>query len=396
MLPSELWKEIISRLPAKCLLRSRCVSKSWRRMIDCPDLIKLHLSKSAQSFTNHTLILTETGFNLHLLDLGLIDGNNNAQVSETPFVANDIYGISNTCNGIVVVIAEMFGPLALWNPFLRKRMIFPDSPSKCVEFYQYPSLFYGLCYDSRIDDYKVVRNYEYRSIYTRKVECSKTEIYTFKSKVWREVQPFPCSLPYSSLMWGRQVNGALHILCNDKPFKFKPSTDFKSRIVGFSVESESYFEWMLPLSIPTKGAFMGLDFLGDCLMLACDTVSCVNVWVMKEYGEQDTWNNLITIVYPMPHDLTDLFKPLVYSKDGKKVMFFCNQFQFVWYDLERKIMEKVEVGGVPFLIQLEDCIQSLVFPGGSSEPSEGKKNRQEKKIKQKRDDFLSKGFKLKL
>ncbi|GMN36496.1 hypothetical protein TIFTF001_006070 [Ficus carica] len=47
--PPEIITDIICRLPVKDLLRYRCVSKSWRSMIDGPDFIKLHSKQSMES-----------------------------------------------------------------------------------------------------------------------------------------------------------------------------------------------------------------------------------------------------------------------------------------------------------------------------------------------------------
>ncbi|GFP82748.1 F-box protein cpr30 [Phtheirospermum japonicum] len=329
-----------------------------------------------------------------MLDLGLLDNKNpkKARVSKTPFVGEEIQGISNTCDGLVVVTADLFGPLALWNPFLKRHVNFPDSPSKCSDPGYFPNVLYGLGYDSKNDDYKVVRNFEYKNIKTHQLVCSKTEVYTFKSNVWKEVQPFPCSLSYTYQLWVGPVNGSLHMLCTDK-------SRLHSKIVGFSVENENYFEMMFP-----KGTnnVMGLDLLGGCLSMACcNTESQINIWVMKEYGLRESWTNLISIVNPVCDNPSDCFKPLVYSEDGQKVLMYGNRSKFVWYDLKRKTMEKVKVGGVPYLIQLEPCVQSLIFPDvskprGVSEVNKVRQQLKEEKVKPKRDDFLSKGFKLKL
>ncbi|KAL3655196.1 hypothetical protein CASFOL_000982 [Castilleja foliolosa] len=332
MLPPELLKIILSRVPAKCLLRFRCVSKSWRSIIDSPDLIKLHLKKSAESYTNLSLILTETGLDFHMLDLGLLDNENpkKPRISKTPFPGDEIRGISNTCDGLVVVTADLFGPLALWNPFMKKHIIFPDSLSKCSDRCYFPDVLFGLGYDSKTDDYKVVRNFEYKNLRTHQLVGSKTEVYTFKSKVWKEVQPFPCPLSYTMQLWVGPVNGSLHMLCMDKSRRH-------SKIVGFSVENENYFEMMFP-----KGtdSVMGLDLLGGCLSMTCgNTESQINIWVMKEYGVQESWTNLISIVNPVCDNPSDCFKPLVYSEDGQKILMYGNRAKFVWYDLKTKTME---------------------------------------------------------
>ncbi|CAA0841491.1 F-box protein CPR30 [Striga hermonthica] len=387
MLPTELLQEIFSRLPAKSLLRFRCVSKSWRRIIDGPDLVKSHLKKSAESYRNHTLILTETGMNYHVLDLGPLDNPRKARVCKPPFTGGEIEDVSNPCNGIIVVSTETFGLLYLWNPFLKKHRAFPDSPSRCTRGHHFPEQLLGLGYDPINDDYKVIRNLECKHI-AHHLVCSKTEVFTFRSKVWREVDPFPCSLSCTYQLWVGPVNGSLHMLCADS------SHDCK--IVGFGIEAEKYFEVLFPLKVPAN-TIMGLDLLGDCLCVSCFDESRVNIWVMKEYGVRDSWTILTSVDLHRCESPLVYFKPLVYSEDRKKVLLYSNVFEFVWYDLEMKTRRKIRVRAVPYLIQLVPCVKSLVFPGGSRE--EVKKDGwqvKENKVKKTRDDFLSKGFKLKL
>ncbi|KAL9450173.1 hypothetical protein AB3S75_011994 [Citrus x aurantiifolia] len=48
-LPRHIIDDILSRLHVKQLLRLRCVSKTWRDLIDRPDLIKLQLSRNQAS-----------------------------------------------------------------------------------------------------------------------------------------------------------------------------------------------------------------------------------------------------------------------------------------------------------------------------------------------------------
>ncbi|XP_047339600.1 putative F-box protein At2g02030 [Impatiens glandulifera] len=67
-LPNEILEEILCRLSVKCLLRFRCVSKSWFAVISSPNFVKLHLNRSVQTKRNLRLI-RQNKFDLFREDL---------------------------------------------------------------------------------------------------------------------------------------------------------------------------------------------------------------------------------------------------------------------------------------------------------------------------------------
>ncbi|XP_028795869.1 putative F-box protein At1g47300 [Neltuma alba] len=57
-LPEELKLEILLRMPIKSLLRSKCVSKSWRSRISHPNFPKLHAQLSPYSQHPTRILIT--------------------------------------------------------------------------------------------------------------------------------------------------------------------------------------------------------------------------------------------------------------------------------------------------------------------------------------------------
>ncbi|KAL2524040.1 F-box protein CPR30 [Abeliophyllum distichum] len=105
---------------------------------------------------NHSLILG--GLGLYSVDLESLD---KFHVVKPPFYYRKADGISNSCNGLIFLRSE---PPVLWNPFSRKYKTLPDAPIKNpTSLLCFAKVIYGLGYDSRNEDYKVVQVVEFRN-----------------------------------------------------------------------------------------------------------------------------------------------------------------------------------------------------------------------------------------
>ncbi|XP_075505553.1 LOW QUALITY PROTEIN: F-box protein CPR1-like [Primulina tabacum] len=383
-LPFVILEDILCRLPVKSLKRFRCVAKSWCFLIDSEYFIKLHLRRSMITNSNRNLILG--GLGLYSVDLDSLD---KAQVIRPPFYYKSVDIITNSCNGLVVVMSQ---PPVLWNPFSRSYKILPDSVVEYpTELESYSKTAYGFGYDSTNDDYKVVKVVEFRNKISHVWMCSETKIYSTKSNSWKRIEGFPYSLPFLRVHWRVHVNGALYTLVED-PERIHSGEFLK--ILAFSVETETHFEEPMPPGIRLRDVGVNLDVIGGCLSVVCSRISQVTIWVMKEYGVKESWTTLISIKSPLidPHDF---MKPLVYSRDGNKILLNCDDKRLVLYDLRNKTLENVNVDGLPFVFYAEVCVESLV---SIDAPDEVKKHGPRKKMTRrssnKSDDFLAEGFKL--
>ncbi|KAI3456543.1 hypothetical protein Pfo_013206 [Paulownia fortunei] len=380
-IPFELIEDILRRLPVKTLKRFRAVSKSWCSLIDSGNFIKLHLHHSLISNSHRRLILG--GLGLYSIDLDLLD---KAHVIKPPFYYKSVDGISNSCNGIVLVMSE---PPVLWNPFSREYKVLPEcSVEYSTGLESYSKTTYGFGYDSRNDDYKVIRVVEFRNEITHVWMYSETKIYGLKSNCWRRTESFPYPLPFLRGHWRVHVNGSLHTLVED------PDHIYAARIMAFSVESEKHYEVMMPPGIRIRNVDLSLDMIGGCLSVVCTHRSRVVIWVMKEYGVKESWIKLLSIC-PPAIEMGHFVKPLVYSREGDKVLLNCDEKRLVWYVLRKRNVDDVSVDGIPFVFYAEACVESLIsLDGPSVVKKQGTEKKKEKKIGNKRDDFLSEGFKL--
>ncbi|KAG6420500.1 hypothetical protein SASPL_117031 [Salvia splendens] len=346
-LPFELIEDILRRLPVKSLKRFRAVAKTWCCLIDSENFINLHLRQPLISTSHRNLIIG--GLGVYSVDLEALD---KAHVIKPPFYYKSVDGISNSCNGIVLVMSD---PLVLWNTFSREYVTLPNCSTEMqAPFESYSKVAYGFGYDSESDDYKVVRVAEFRHKITHIWMASETKIYSLRSKSWRRIGDFPYALPFLRGNWRVHLNGVMHTLVED-PEEFEAA----AVIMAFNLRTEKHTPIMLPSEIRIRGVDVSLDVLDGCLCVVCTSRHRVVIWVMKEYGVRKSWMKLLTISPPLI-ERNDIVKPLTYSRDGTKVLLNCDDKRLLWYDLANHTAEEVVVEGLPFVFYAEVCVESLV------------------------------------
>ncbi|XP_051134001.1 F-box protein CPR1-like [Andrographis paniculata] len=380
ILPFELIEDILRRLPVKSLKRFCAVAKSWFLLIESENFRKLHLRQSLLSNSNRSLLLG--GLGLYNIKLDAMD---KAEVMKPPFYYKSVDWISNSCHGIVLVMSD---PPVLWNPFSTDYRVLPD----CAVEYEtpaeaYPKTAYGFGYDSSNDDYKVVRIVEVRHKFSHVWIASEAKVYSLKSNSWRRIEDFPYPLPFLKGNWRVHVRGSMHTLVED------PNNEDEIRIMCFNVQTEKHYQMMLPQGVRTDGFDVTLDVLDGNLSMVCTKRQRIVIWVMNDYGVKESWFKLLSVSTPAI-ERNDIVKPLVYSKDGKMVLLNCDDKRLIWYDLRTKAIEEVIVEGMPFVFYAESCVETLISLNNKQEIKKQIPVRKKEKIRNKRDDFLSEGFKL--
>ncbi|XP_044461900.1 F-box protein CPR1-like [Mangifera indica] len=393
------------RLPVKTLLRFRALSKPLCSLIDDPDFIKHHLKHSLS--TKSHLILILKGLHLYTVDLDSMD-------KATPFddYPESIWGgteVFGSCNGLVA-LSNSDLDIVLFNPATRKLF---KLPVECIELPNESCVrgfvFFGFGYDHVKDDYKVVRMVRFKQGEDDDIGWFidyEVKVFSLKTNSWRRIKKLPNYLRfmfqfYFHLMhrrgYGVYACGVLHWM-----LPRKPELGIVNLIVGFDLVAEEFRVLPQPdYGENEKDFVLDVGVLEGLLCVICnyDQVK-VDVWMMKEYGVKESWSKLFSVGRNRSISSVRFLKPLAYSKecgdgDGSdKILLDVNGEKLVWYDWKRKRLKTVRIKGAPDSFGTFLCVESLVPLVDEKKKKQQKQEKERNHIRKKRDDFLSKGFKL--
>ncbi|KAL5720639.1 hypothetical protein ACHQM5_013286 [Ranunculus cassubicifolius] len=192
--PDHIIQEILSRSPAKSLLRFRCVCKAWRSLINDQEFINLQLLRSKERGATSIIFLHFQSF------MFSVDPENPSTKMVSMGTTSDFlaggdlgFNILGSCNGLLC-IARTYGDkrvLSLFNPSTRKGTSFTQEKD-LEEMHGY-----GFFCDPTEGSYKflLVSNYE-------------AMVYTFGENSWKTIGTIPYDLSF--LPKGILVHGSLH------------------------------------------------------------------------------------------------------------------------------------------------------------------------------------------
>ncbi|KAF7139624.1 hypothetical protein RHSIM_Rhsim07G0052600 [Rhododendron simsii] len=132
-LPRETLINILTRLPAKTLLRFRCICKSWLSLLSSPDFTSAHLRTAAAK----PPLLLLRGYSLtgltprykELYSLRSDDADFTSLLDlHCPFNTNaaNFFRVVGSCNGVICLSDDLLGytyTVILWNPAIRRVIV---------------------------------------------------------------------------------------------------------------------------------------------------------------------------------------------------------------------------------------------------------------------------------
>uniref|UniRef100_A0A803MQE3 F-box domain-containing protein n=1 Tax=Chenopodium quinoa TaxID=63459 RepID=A0A803MQE3_CHEQI len=332
----ELITSILTRLPTKSLLRFKCVSKAWNSIISSTHFIGLHLAHSLSS-DRRLLILN---YGTHLESTPLKWGSElDAKIDLTRNVDDP----------------QLF-KFILWNPSMNSHFILPCIPVVGDLSSEFMGVSFGF---------------------------GEVMVYSLKENCWKMIHVAYFGDEMKWFCSGAVINNCIVHWIFWKYRKREP------RLRGFDLSSFKWTKLALPdfrgtekIDCPedddgndtlSKAEFesndiVALGVLDECLCIVtriCPEFDNAYVWVMKEYGAEDSWTKLFNVteaslVGPL------LSSPLASSKGGDEVLLRkADEDGLCWYDLRRKSVKAEQK--IPRSLKLRDvklCIESLVpVPG---------------------------------
>ncbi|KAK9699875.1 hypothetical protein RND81_08G201100 [Saponaria officinalis] len=358
-LPTDIIADILSRLPPKPLCRFKTVAKSWNSLINSQIFIKLHLTQTLKSNPNLVIChdsLSIAEFYAGKLRFSAVDH----PVKHLPdFPTVQLIG---SCNGILCISDRFKKTVFFYNPSTKTHRLIPPVPSRIPEgehplethfnpfvYKQFDHIVaFGFGYDSGSDDYKLLRIIE---CYEDRVQiCREVRVYSLRSNSWKNVNEKVYNHPHQQ-MDGVHINGVLYFAVSDVngvPF----TKCFDLRTENFSVfdmfKYDKSFDKFSFVLVELGGCFavMANYSKHDLYMQFGWRLVCADLWVMKENGKKESWVRLFRISDPSRIGSMTHIRPVVYSKDGGRILLELDGSKFGWFDWCSNKFERVKASGL--------------------------------------------------
>jgi F-box interacting protein len=362
-LPQDVVEDILSRLPAKSIMRFRCVNKSiWSTLFQNPTFIAKHHSFQSQNNPTFVIkrrddIIQKALISLHPnLDSG--SGVELLNLDDMPFFKGDmkeeeeerldILG-DRSINGIICLYnypwryqppCDHLFRIVLWNPAIREFKLLPTNPVHCPSpnpHVRHQLKGFGFGYDHKSNDYKVVRIVIFWD-FTPYIDWNGNgyycpplvEVYTLSTDSWRQIDAvFESDAGVHDTVRNSQfyLNGVYHWhgSINEKP---------SDAIVSFNMTDEVFRIIRVPDLDEKNAIWREYSMLNNCIAMivsdAQDTVTekIFDIWVMREYGVKESWTKqfvigpLSGIQFPLGFTMND--ELLMVARDGQLVSYNSN------------------------------------------------------------------------
>ncbi|XP_043692988.1 F-box protein CPR1-like [Telopea speciosissima] len=366
ILPNEVEENILSRLPVKSLMRFRCVCKHWCNLVTKPHFIKMQLHQSTQIKEVSKLVFPYAG-RLYSTNVGSCGKqyiktrgqlkNHMQKQLVLPFRDGNcdmFLKIIGSCNGLLCLSA--FDSLYLLNPVTKeyKRLPYPEILTGRSSSSSTILTIFGFGYSPRTDEYKVMM-ITYFMI--EQPVHSAVFVYTLGiNSYWRLIKgtSHKINYPYHHGL----VNGALHWMTSGIPDSSKVVP------ISFDFGDEKFRELFLPKSFSQDDTNhpMGLGELSGFLSLYhCKADENFDIWVMKVYGDEQSWTKVFSVAQPISSGIQGLFKPLCILK--KDVVLGESDIGIFILDVVKNECRQLHLRYPPYAFGTEMYLESLVSLG---------------------------------
>ncbi|CAH2034677.1 unnamed protein product [Thlaspi arvense] len=352
-IPMDVVTEVLTRLPAKSLMRFKCVSKLWASLIRSQYFTSRFQMVSSQrlymSLSNHSegpnpnpIILSSAP---HATTPSSFVVNHNLTIPRRICNYNPQYIRGFMCSSYNSSIPRIY------NPATRQLVTLPDISST----YWSPECndtLYCFGHDPVHDQYKVICS---RFLTTRR----KTEQWVLVLKrgaSWKKASPALvdfCPVYYRP---GLTINGVIYYL--GMPY-YTAHVTYSYVVVSFDIGSEEFKTIQVPGKCIVENAFLveygrKLAFLDLTSLHAKGTM---DLWVLED-AENKEWSSKALVLQPSQLHLvnnidftvngtTQSGKVVLIPRDLKIPSGLIFSFYILCYDLQRNDMRKIDIQGIP-------------------------------------------------
>lgn len=326
-LPQEITIDILSRLPIQTLVACKLVSRPWRNLLESLDFATSHLSKSVpllfvfhgkQSPTPYKMFEFVYEPNRRKKEKAALPFTASPPFPRTGPVLGSVDGLLIMCDGDDPSTRRLYA----CNPMTREYIKLPPPPKLRIK------LFTAGVGASKAGGGGGGRCKVVRICKTSAVDGFECHVHTLGTDSWRTFPAGAPGLKYRVESLGAFVNGNLHWLVND--------SNGNEWISCFDLENETFSLSASPS--PTASISKTLSAVEGRLCLCEDHWDALDVWFMKECGDEKSWSKELQIdeAYRSKwyRTLSGFVSPIKVLEDGDVLFAVKGDEQIFWYSKE--------------------------------------------------------------
>ncbi|KAF9672809.1 hypothetical protein SADUNF_Sadunf11G0082800 [Salix dunnii] len=358
-LPEDLIQEILFKLPIKSLVRCTSLCRTWNSLIKSPTFISKHLQRTISSTDHQSLFLlrlySKEREEQYSLRHDNQDFNEHMQL-HFPFKSfKSYFHVIGSCNGLIClakVIQRFTVSFIFWNPLIQKYVNI--EPTILGHLYS----FVGFGYDSRANDYKLIRMVNFQKSKFLIENFPKMELYSLNEGSWRSIpQTAPLRYDTDQHFSSAFLNGVVHWIAN----RADQHEGIHNVVLGFDMSDEIFLEIALPSCLDNvRPSCLSLLVYKESSISVCQAsfLSSVqfHIWVMKEYGVVESWTKLVLTTGAQGEGI-----PRALGIRKEELLMEKKSGWIVSGDLESQQVRDLRIWGEPFHTFIGSYLESLVL-----------------------------------
>ncbi|XP_026433880.1 F-box/kelch-repeat protein At3g06240-like [Papaver somniferum] len=245
--------------------------------------------------------------------------------------------------------------LCVWNPCTKEYKVIPDEKIE-------DETAYAFGYDSTIDDYKLFKVIQ---IPAGSIFCL-VDVYTLGSNSWRSIEDITYCF-HNEKKVGVLANGNLHWLGWSCKITDTQIVERSKVISSLDVSNERFHEMQLAKEpLENEHNFRSLGVLEGRLCVLFHDDSKLDLWVMQDYGVQESWTKQFSIMKEQIRDrrLISLMWSFKNNEDHKYLI--CAEHDLFLYEPKQARVRRPEINGLRSLHHVENHFESLVSLGSGT------------------------------
>ncbi|XP_045788902.1 F-box/kelch-repeat protein At3g23880-like [Trifolium pratense] len=361
-LPFDLVTKILCWIPVKFLLQLCCVCKSWNYLISQDSKFqKKHFRLSTTLHDRLHLILTPMPyyFRKFILSDFLMSSlfNNNLSTITSRQIKYSVlstrklsFGGVSSCHGMFCFGIDELSAL-FFNPSIRKFKLLP--PLENPPQNHYVQTNYTLMYHRFTNNYKIVAVSVASFAKSRQLNVHS---HILGTNYWTRIQSVPF---YCRVRVGISVNDdTIDWLVYDVD-------NCLWLILSLDLEKDSYRKLLHPLSNDKYESNMVFQELKGCLCIVSQRPSHSDVWIMKEYGNEQSWTKLFSVPNMTYLEFYAYGRILYVSEDDQVLMQFLTRKKssLVIYDFRNDTFNIPKIQNINDDLVIPNIyVESLISP----------------------------------